>query len=210
MTAKRVKNAFVNSATRTFLTGLGAILPLAITLVVLWWLGSAAENVLGGRLEQLLPEHLYFPGLGLLTGIALIFLFGVLLRAYLVQRLLAWTEDLIQRIPGAKTVYGIVRDVTGLFSGDLQKKFGSAVLVTLPGTDYRLVGFVTREDFAGLPDNLGTPGTIAVYLPMSYQIGGYTLMLPREQVEPLDLTLEDAMRYTLTAGVSARRPEDPQ
>jgi len=207
--ADRVKNAFVKGATRTFLTGLGAILPLAITLVVLWWLGAAAENVLGGRLRQLLPEHLYFPGLGLLTGIALIFLFGVLLRAYLVQRLLAWIENLIQRIPGAKTVYGIVRDMMGLFSGDLQKKFGAAVLVTLPGTDYRLVGFVTREDFAGLPENLGIPGTIAVYLPMSYQIGGYTLMLPREQVEPLDLTLEDAMRYTLTAGVSARRPEDP-
>jgi uncharacterized membrane protein len=80
--------------------------------------------------------------------------------------------------------------------------------VTLPGTEYRLVGFVTREDFTGLPPNLGSHETIAVYLPMSYQIGGYTLMLPRGSIEALDLSPEDAMRYTLTAGVSARKGDD--
>jgi uncharacterized membrane protein len=205
-----VKGAFVKGLTRTFLTGLGAILPIAITLVLLWWLGATAESVVGGRLRQIMPERLYFPGLGLITGIVLIFLFGVLLQAYVVQRLFGWIEDMIRRIPGVKTIHGIVRDLMDLFSGDLQQKFGEAVIVTLPGTDYRLVGFVTREDFTGLPDRLGPPGTIAVYLPMSYQIGGYTLMLPREQVEPLGIPMEDAMRYTLTAGISAQKNEGPE
>lgn len=191
--------------TRTFLTGLAAILPFAVTLALLWWLGATADTILGGLLQRLLPPALYFPGLGVLTGIALVFLVGVLLRAYLVQVLFSWLEGWMQRIPLVKTVHGIVRDVMGLFSGELEKKFGDAVLVTLPGTDFRLVGFVTRRDFEGLPGNLGGTNTIAVYLPMSYQIGGYTLMLPSERVEPLNLSLEDAMRYTLTAGVSARK-----
>ncbi|AGA32164.1 protein of unknown function DUF502 [Thioalkalivibrio nitratireducens DSM 14787] len=191
--------------TRTFLTGLAAILPIAITVALFWWLGSTAESLLGGLLQYLLPDVLYFPGLGLIIAIALIFGIGVLLRAYVVQGLFAWLEDWMQRIPVIKTIYGIVRDVMNVVSGDIQKQFGAAVLVSFPGTDYRLVGFVTREDFEGLPENLGSGGRIAVYLPMSYQIGGYTIMLPRDQVEPLDLSLEDAMRYTLTAGVSARR-----
>jgi uncharacterized membrane protein len=195
----------VKGFTRTFLTGLAAILPFAVTLALLWWLGATADTILGGLLQRLLPPALYFPGLGVLTGIALVFLVGVLLRAYLVQVLFSWLEGWMQRIPLVKTVHGIVRDVMGLFSGELEKKFGDAVLVTLPGTDFRLVGFVTRRDFEGLPANLGGKNTIAVYLPMSYQIGGYTLMLPSERVEPLDLSLEDAMRYTLTAGVSARK-----
>lgn len=193
--------------TRTFLTGLAAILPIVITIALLWWLGAAAEDLLGGLLQALLPGTLYFPGLGLIVALGLVFAIGVLLRAYVVQGLFAWMEGLLDRIPVVKTIHGVVRDMMGLVSGDLEKQFGSAVLVTLPGTDYRLVGFVTREDFAGLPDNLGSGETIAVYLPMSYQIGGYTLMLPRSQVEPLELSLEDAMRYTLTAGVSARRSE---
>ena len=191
--------------TRTFLTGLAAILPIVITLALLWWLSTAAEELLGGLLRAILPEPLYFPGLGLLVTLGVIFGIGVLLRAYVVQWLFAWVEGLMDRIPVVKTIHGVVRDMLNLVSGDLEKKFGDAVLVTLPGTDYRLVGFVTREDFAGLPDELGSEGTIAVYLPMSYQIGGYTLMLPRKQVEPLNLSLEDAMRYTLTAGVSARK-----
>jgi uncharacterized membrane protein len=193
--------------TRTFLTGLVAILPIAITLALLWWLGSTAEGLLGGLFQRLLPDALYFPGLGLMVGIGLIFALGVLLRAYVIRGLFAWMEGLMQRIPVVKTIHGIVRDVMNLLSGDMQNKFGRAVLVTLPGTEYRLVGFVTREDFTGLPDNLGSRETIAVYLPMSYQIGGYTLMLPRGAVEALDLSLEDAMRYTLTAGVSARKDD---
>lgn len=191
--------------TRTFLTGLAAILPFAITVALLWWLGSTAESLLGGLLQRVLPEVLYFPGLGLLTGIGLVFGTGVLLRGYLVQALFAWLEAWMQRIPVVKTIHGVARDVMNVVSGDIQKQFGEAVVVRLPGTDYRLVGFVTRKDFDGLPDGLGTGGTIAVYLPMSYQIGGYTIMLPADQVESLDLSLEDAMRYTLTAGVSARK-----
>jgi uncharacterized membrane protein len=191
--------------TRTFLTGLAAILPIAITLALLWWLGATAEALFGGLLQRLLPEFLYFPGLGLIIGLGLIFAIGVLLRAYVVQGLFAWLEGWVQHIPVVKTIYGTVRDVMNLFSGDLERQFGEAVLVTFPGTEYRLIGFVTREDFQGLPDNLGTEGTIAVYLPMSYQIGGYTMMMPRTRVEPLKLSLEDAMRYTLTAGVSARK-----
>ena len=197
----------MKGVTRTFLTGLAAILPIAITLALLWWLGTTAESLFGALLQRLLPGFLYFPGLGLIIGLGLIFAIGVLLRAYVVQGLFAWLEGWVQRIPVVKTVYGTVRDVMNLFSGDLERQFGEAVLVTLPGSEYRLIGFITREDFDGLPDNLGVEGTIAVYLPMSYQIGGYTMMMPRTQVEPLQLSLEDAMRYTLTAGVSARRNE---
>jgi uncharacterized membrane protein len=190
---------------RIFLTGLAAILPIVVTLTLLWWLGSTAERVLGGLLDVVLPDRLYFPGLGIFAGIVLILVLGVLLRAYLVRKLFGWLEALMERIPVVKTVHGMVRDVTRLLSGDIKDQFGQAVLVNLPGTDFKLVGFVTREDFEGLPDNLGGEGTLAVYMPMSYQIGGYTLMLPRSRIEPLDLSLEDAMRYALTAGLSARK-----
>ncbi|MGM0676760.1 DUF502 domain-containing protein [Ectothiorhodospira marina] len=193
--------------TRTFLAGLAAILPIVVTVTLVLWLSNTLEQVLGAILKAVLPDVLYFPGMGLLIGILLIFALGVLLRVYLVQGVFHWLESWMERIPVVKTIHGVVRDVTQLFSGEIHERFGEAVLVTLPGLEFRLVGFVTRSDFEGLPDNLGTQGTVAVYLPMSYQIGGYTLMLPRDRVEPLNLSLEDAMRYTLTAGVSARRED---
>jgi uncharacterized membrane protein len=62
---------------------------------------------------------------------------------------------------------------------------------------------VTREDFTDQPPALApAKDTVAVYLPMSYQIGGFTIFLPRSQVEPVDMSMEDAMRFTLTDGMS--------
>jgi uncharacterized membrane protein len=68
----------------------------------------------------------------------------------------------------------------------------------------RLIGFVTTEEVQCLPAPPEGEKLIAVYLPMSYGIGGYTVYLPKTQVEPLDLSLEDAMRLTLIGGVSAK------
>jgi uncharacterized membrane protein len=64
------------------------------------------------------------------------------------------------------------------------------------------IGFVTRDDGGELGLGPATEGTIAVYFPMSYQIGGYTLLLPRDRVEPLDIPIETAMRLVLTGGMS--------
>jgi uncharacterized membrane protein len=75
-------------------------------------------------------------------------------------------------------------------------------MVRLGGTDLRVMGFVTRSDLAGLPAGISEPGMIAVYMPMSYQIGGYTALVPRASVQAVDMTLEEAMRFILTAGVS--------
>jgi uncharacterized membrane protein len=64
------------------------------------------------------------------------------------------------------------------------------------------MGFVTRDDLAGLPPNMSEPGMILVYMPMSYQVGGYTALIPRASVQPVDMSFEEAMRFTLTAGLS--------
>ena len=188
---------------RYFLTGLAAILPAVVTLAILWWLGSGAERFLGGIPQVILPDLLYVPGMGIVAAIALVVAIGFLLQAYVVRTLFDWFERALQRIPVVKSLYGTMRDVATLLSGGIEDRFGQAVLVALPGLDAKLIGFVTREDFAALPDALGGSSTVAVYLPMSYQIGGYTLMLPRERIERLDMPLEDAMRYAVTAGVSA-------
>jgi uncharacterized membrane protein len=114
---------------------------------------------------------------------------------------MGWLEEVLNRIPLVKTVYGAVRDLMSLFSKAGSRKFSKVVMVKFPGLEARLVGFVTIEDFAGLAV-AAAPGEVAVYLPMSYTIGGYTVLLPRSCLTPLDMSLEDAMRFVVTAGMS--------
>jgi uncharacterized membrane protein len=186
---------------RTFLSGLAVVLPIVVTFAVLAWLVTTAEAVLGAVVRVLLPGDTYPRGLGVALALGLIFGVGVLMEAVYFRRVMGWLEELLNRIPLVKTVYGAVRDLMSLFSKAGARKFSKVVLVKLPGTEASLIGFVTIEDFAGLPVAPGA-GQVAVYMPMSYTIGGYTVFVPRDWLTPLDMSLEDAMRFVVTAGMS--------
>jgi uncharacterized membrane protein len=184
-----------------FLRGLVVVLPIALTIAVLGWFIGASENYLGEVLRFLLPELHYWPGLGIVLGVALILAVGLLVRGEIAQRLLAAADALLARIPVVKTIYLSIRDIATFMSGDSQKGFSRVVAVQVQGM--WLIGFVTTEDPKGLPAKTVADKLIGVYLPMSYGIGGYTVYLPKAMVEPLDMSLEDGMRVTMSGGVSA-------
>lgn len=189
---------------RIFLAGLAAMLPLAFTAWLLVWLGRTSESMLGGLIRFLLPENWYVPGLGVALGVALVLVVGVLMQLYLFQRLFEWAESLLERIPVIKTIYGSVRDMIRMFSPGGDREAGKPVIVRLPGNDQAMLGFITQDR---LPEAMDEGGKVAVYLPMSYQIGGFTVMIPAEQLEPLDMGAQDAMRFVITAGVGAARKD---
>ncbi|EGG99296.1 D-beta-hydroxybutyrate permease [gamma proteobacterium IMCC2047] len=182
---------------RLFLQGLLAILPIAITIAVLFWLASFAEQTLGSVIRWLLPEDWYWPGLGVIAGLIFIFLIGVLMNAYLFRKMGSWAERLLGKIPLVKTIYNSVRDIARFASPERSKdELQKAVLVRLDN-DLRVIGFVT---------NTSPPVTgdlVAVYLPMSYQIGGYTLFVPESRLQELDMSVPDAMRLALTAAITS-------
>jgi uncharacterized membrane protein len=192
----------VKQITATFLRGLATILPIVITLYVLYWLGVTAESLLGRPLRAILPDWLYWPGLGVLVGAVLVFAVGLAMEVYVARRIWTMLEEAVLQVPVVKTLYGAIKDFAGFVSeSSRQKGMGQVVRVRLAEHMY-VIGFVTREDWSGLPDKLAEPDTIAVYLPMSYQIGGYTVMLPRRLVEPVQMSVEEALRFAVTAGMS--------
>lgn len=192
----------MKTLSRLLLTGLLTVLPIVVTIAVLVWLASTLEKVLGGVLQWMLPEGVYATGMGFVAGLLLVFVVGLVMSSWLAQRLFERFEATFLRVPVLNSLYGAVKDFTALFSPDKARQFASVVTFRLPGTDARLVGFVTRDDTEDLPGGLGSAETVAVYLPMSYQIGGYMLLLPREQLEKIDMPVHEALRFTLTAGVS--------
>ena len=186
--------------TGIFLRGMVVVLPITLTVAFLAWLALTAEDYLGALLRYLLPEWQYWPGLGIALSVALIFAVGILVSGRIVRQLLGYADSLMSRIPFVKSIYLSIRDVATFMSGDSQKGFSQVVAVHIQ--EMRLIGFVTTEDPKGLPGKSATDQIIGVYLPMSYGIGGYTVYLPKALVEPLDMSLEDAMRITLSGGVS--------
>ncbi|HEY0940599.1 MAG TPA: DUF502 domain-containing protein [Steroidobacter sp.] len=186
----------------TFLKGLAAVLPVALTVYVVFWLAKTAESVLGGPLRALLPEDHYWPGLGLVAAFALILLMGVLVDVYVVRRLFRYGESILARIPIVKTIFGAFKDFSRFLPAGGKGRDLKRVVLWRFGTA-QLVGFVTEEQvnpklFGGDDVDL-----VAVYFPMSYQIGGYTLYLHKDELRETELSVEEAMRLVLIGGVTS-------
>jgi len=191
----------MKSIGRIFLTGVFTILPILATIYLVVWLFAALERFLGKQLLLLLPDEYYRAGMGLLAALVLIFLIGLLMRAWLFRQLIKLGESLLLKIPLIKVVFRSLKDLFGLFSDEKSSEALQVVSVQLPGTDMRLLGFLTRTDFSDMPKGVGNEDEVAVYLPMSYQVGGYMVMIPRNRVTPVPMSREEAMRFVLTAGL---------
>ena len=191
----------MKSIGRIFLTGVLTILPILATIYLVVWLFAALERFLGKQLLLLLPDEYYRAGMGLLAALVLIFLIGLMMRAWLFRQLIKLGESLLLKIPLIKVVFRSLKDLFGLFSDEKSSEALQVVSVQLPGTDMRLLGFLTRSDFSDMPKGVGSEDEVAVYLPMSYQIGGYMVMIPRNRVTPVPMSREEAMRFVLTAGL---------
>ena len=200
----------MKAISKTFLTGMVTILPVFLTLYLLYWFATSAERLLGRVLQLALPEAAYWPGMGLMTAIALIFAVGILMHAWVVRALVEWAERLLYRIPLVKSVYGSLHDFFTLFSNSGKDRARQPAMVRIGDSDLEILGFIMREDFTGLPEGFAAAERVAVYLPMSYQVGGYTAILPRDRVRPIDMPMEEAMRFALTAGLTTSSPAAPR
>jgi len=192
----------VNTLAKLFLKGLAVVIPAVLTLAILWWMAKGSEQVLGEVLLRILPAGWYIPGMGLASAVAITILIGLLTHVLLFQKLFALGDEILKRLPLVKTIYSALKDFVGYLSPNSSRAMSKVVLVKIPGQDFEQLGFVTREDFSSLPLDLSIEDPVAVYLPMSYQIGGYTLILPRTALTAVDMRFEEAMKLVLTGAVS--------
>jgi uncharacterized membrane protein len=194
----------MKSLAKLILTGALTVLPLLATGYMAFWLFNLIEESFGLPVKWAIGDDRYADGMGLALAAVVFLLTGILMRTPPFRRLFGGAERLLLSIPVVKSVYGALRDFFSLFARKKGEESLQVVEVEIPGTDMRLLGFVTRTEFTDVPDGVGGKGDVAVYLPMSYQIGGYTVFMPRKRVRQVDMSREDAMRFVLMAGLKAK------
>lgn len=192
---------------RYFFRGLITFLPLALTVYLLFLFTAWAESAAVWLIRPLLGGF-YVPGLGILVGIGLILALGFLVSQSVTARLLSWVELPFTRLPVVKSIYSSLKNFADYFSPN-EHASQQVVLLRQPGQDLCIVGLVTRQTMAGLPAGLSGLDRVAVYLPMGYMIGGYTVFVPRDWTEPIEMTVEEAMRSSLIAWMSSSRHPSP-
>ncbi len=187
---------------RVFIRGLLVLTPIILTIEVIVWLFTTVENLVGGFYIRLIGEQYYFPGLGVLIAIIIIFLVGILINYWIVRKTYELIEKLIYKLPFIKILCRSVADLMRFFKGNSKMEDSRVVMVPFQGM--KMMGLVSRNSFEDLPKGIGEEGDVVVYIPLSYQIGGVTVVLPKSMVQPIEMGVEEAIRFTVTAGMPGK------
>ena len=187
-----------------FFRGLITFLPVALTIWVLFifvaWVESAAMWLI-----RPITGDFYLPGLGIVLGAAMILGLGFLISQPGMARWLAYLELPFTNLPVVKSIYSSLKNFADYFAPHEQDA-QQVVLLKMPGHELSIVGLVTRQSMKGLPKGIGElEDQVAVYLPMGYMIGGYTVFVPRSWTVPVDMSVEEAMRMALIAFMSSNK-----
>lgn len=186
---------------KIFFRGLITLLPIALTIYILYSAIVILENLLGSFLRQFITE--YVPGLGLLATLVLIFVFGLMLNNFITMRILHSLESKLVQVPFIKAIYSPLRDLMNLFDRKDNDDSKKVVLVRIGDSGAQAMGLVTRENFRDLPFSSQMTDKVAVYFPFSYGLGGYTILVPRSLLTEVDLPIERAMSLAITGWVKA-------
>jgi uncharacterized membrane protein len=193
---------------RYFFRGLITFLPLALTVYVLFMVVAWTESIAMWLIRPFIGEDFYLPGLGIVLGAALIVGLGMLISQPYAMRLVDMVERPFTNLPVVKSIYSSLKTFADYFAPH-KKSPQQVVMVRMPGQELGVVGLVTRQSMDGLPPGLADPERVAVYLPMGYMIGGYTLFVPRSWTTPIDMSVEEAMRSSLIAWMASTTSVKP-
>lgn len=184
---------------RNFINGVLTIVPIILVGFVVYKTFMFLDSILGNVLKPYMKED-YIPGIGLLSTIFLITILGWMSTKLFTGTIIRLIDRLLERIPIVKTIYSVIKDTFHSFLGE-KKSFSKVVLLTIPGTDFKSMGFITTENLESFYDPL--KDYVAVYIQQTFQVAGLTLLIPKEQVEVIDVKPEDAMKFILSGGMTS-------
>lgn len=189
----------MKSILKNFINGILTIVPIILVIYVIYKTFLFLDGLLGNTLKPYLKED-YIPGFGLLTTIILITVLGWLSTKYISGKIIRLIDILLDKIPVVKTIYSVIKDTVQSFLGE-KKSFSKVALVVIPGTEMRSMGFITSEELEEFYSPL--KNHVAVYIPQTFQVAGFTFLIPKEQVEIIDVKPEEAMKFILSGGMTS-------
>jgi uncharacterized membrane protein len=193
---------------RYMVAGVLVWLPILATI----WVVSFMLHIMDRTLLLLPPSYrpqalvgFALPGAGLVLALAIVLLTGLLVTNLIGRRFVIWGEELLNRIPVVRSIYGGVKSFTESVLSQ-SKSFRQVVMVEYPREGLWSIGFLTSEDVPEVSERLGEPH-VAVYISAALNAtAGYLVIVPRRQMVELDMTVDEAMKMIITCGVVVPHP----
>jgi uncharacterized membrane protein len=187
-----------------FITGLFVFLPIAVTVNILVWLFWMLDGFLG-RLFTLWFGRTV-PGVGLVAVLVAVFGVGALATNVLGRRIVGWFDRLMLRIPLARSIYSATKQLSDNILLQRQTAFQRPVLVEWPRKGLYTIGFVTGETGGRVQELAGQRVLNVFVISTPNPTSGFVMLIPADQVTPLDFSVEDALKLVMSGGIVAPSP----
>ena len=198
-TGKKMTNKLKNY----FITGLLIWIPLGVTIWVLQILISSMDRSILLLPPQYRPAALFgmdIPGMGVVVTLGVVLFTGLFGANFLGRKVVLLWEGILQRIPVVKSIYSSVKQVSDTLFSSQGQAFRKAVLVRFPHSEALTVAFLEGEPSGELADHLHE--YLSVFVPTTPNpTSGYLIIVPREQVIELEMSVDEALKYVISMGV---------
>ena len=203
--AQQVQRERVLRALRRYLiNGLLIWVPVLVTVLVVRFILELMDQTLLVLPRALRPDTLFglhIPGFGAVLAVLIVVLTGLLVTNFIGRALIAIWEDLLERIPFVRALYGGVKSFSETILSNSGKSFKHVLLVEYPRAGIWSIGFQTTDNLPEINEKLGAEH-VCVFVPTTPNpTSGFIFMMPRSQVRTLNMTVDEAMKMIVTLGV---------
>lgn len=183
------------------ISGLVIVVPVVISILVLKWLIDFFDQLLHPLLMQFTSR--YIPGLGLIISLLFIYFVGLFAKNYLGSKVIAMGEWILVRIPVAKTIYTAIKQIVHTFAGQEKETPQKVAMVEYPRKGIYSIGLYNGDIRVGSEGRL--MGLVLIVTSIN-PASGFTLLVPKEDIQFTTLPVEDAMKLIISGGIV--RPEE--
>lgn len=209
------RRGFLAGLRASFLTGLVIVAPAVLTI----WLITTVVEFVDSRVMPLIPQRIIppqftgfeIPGLGLLIFLAFTLVVGWLAKGYIGRSLIQWSEDLVARMPVVRSIYNGLKQIAETVFSSSNTSFNKACLVEYPRRGIWAMAFISTDTKGEIATKAGTDRKlVSVFLPTTPNpTSGFLLFVPEDDVIVLDMSVEDAAKLVISAGLVAPDPDRP-
>ena len=189
---------------KNILTGLIVLIPLVLTFWVIYSLAHFLDQVVLFLPYEYQPNQLIgfnIPGVGVILTAAAIFIVGLIANNFFGKRLISLYEVILDKLPFVKSIYGGIKQVSDTLFSNNSNAFSKAVLIEFPDAKNYTFAFITGETDEKIAKILKGK-YVNVYVPTTPNpTSGYTLMVPRDKIKEIDVSVDQALKYVISMGV---------
>ena len=212
---KPPRRSLLASLRASFLTGLVVIAPVGLTMWLIWsvvgWIDGFVLPLVPRTIQ---PEEyigINLRGVGVIIFLVFTIIVGWIAKGIIGRSMIHFGEGLVNRMPVVRTIYSGIKQISETVFAQSERSFEKACLIQYPRKGIWAIGFVSTNAKGEVAEKAETSGNlVGVFVPTTPNpTSGFLLMFPEEDVIELDMSVEDAAKLVISAGLVYPNGKDP-